>query len=185
VSYEGQTYNTVLIGNQCWLRENLNYATSSGSWCYDNNSSNCDIYGRLYNWETALNVCPSGWHLPNDEEWLILEGTVDTQYPIGDPEWDRWNFRGYDAGERLKSILGWSESGIPGTDIYGFTGLPGGMRNDYSSSFSSIEMAANFWTSTEWDDNSANFRQLFYETNKIKRINSMKTGGYSVRCMKD
>lgn len=185
ITYGGQTYNTVLIGSQCWLKENLNYSTSSGSWCYDNSSSNCDTYGRLYEWETALTVCPSGWHLPSDDEWKILEGTVDTQYPVGDPEWDGGNFRGYDAGERLKSIVGWHSAGIPGTDVYGFTGLPGGQFNEYSGDFSSKELSANFWTSTEQNDNNANYRQLYYESNRIKRSNHNKENGHSVRCMKD
>ena len=186
VTYEGQTYNTVLIGNQCWLRENINYATSSGSWCYDNDPSNCDIYGRLYDWNTALNVCPDGWHLPSDDDWKILEGTVDTQYPVGDPEWDEWNFRGYDAGKRLKSIDGWAPyaGGDIGTDVFGFTGLPGGNRNYYNGDFQSITHGGSFWTSTE-NDNNAIYRQLYYASNRIKRINHNKENGHSVRCMKD
>ena len=139
-SRDVQTYNTVLIGSQCWMKENLNYATGN-SWCWGNNSSNCDTYGRLYDWATIMNgesssngvpsgvqgICPTGWHVPSDEEWKILEGTVDSQYGVGDPEWDDTGYRGYDAGNNLKSTNGWNLGGN-GTDSYGFTALPGGYR---------------------------------------------------------
>jgi hypothetical protein len=71
-SRDGQTYQTIKIDNQVWMAENLNYRTSSGSWCYDNSSDNCEKYGRLYTWETAKGVCPSGWHLPSTKEWSVL-----------------------------------------------------------------------------------------------------------------
>jgi len=68
-SRDGQSYGTVTISNKTWMAKNLNYNAPSGSKCYD-----CDKYGRLYNWETARIVCPTGWHLPTQTEWNSLIG---------------------------------------------------------------------------------------------------------------
>ncbi len=65
------SYPIVAVGTQCWLAKNLNYATGS-SWCYNNNTTNCDTYGRLYNWNTANIACPAGWHLPSDGDFTTL-----------------------------------------------------------------------------------------------------------------
>ena len=75
----------------------------------------------LYNWPAAIIECPIGWHLPTDDEFKILEGTVDSQYPVGDPIWNNTGARGYDAGLNLKSTSGWYYNGN-GADLYGFNG---------------------------------------------------------------
>ncbi len=176
----GKIYPTIEIGEQCWLRKNMNYSTGN-SWCYDNNPSNCSTYGRLYDWETALSVCPPGWHLPSDEEWKILEGTVDTQYGVGDPEWNQTGERGFDAGENLKSTTGWVWGN--GTNISGFTGLPGGYRT--IGSFGNLSYQATFWSSTETWYAAAWGRILHFNHGDVSRSNYGKTNGFSARCVQD
>ncbi|MDR0516273.1 MAG: hypothetical protein LBH25_04440 [Fibromonadaceae bacterium] len=124
VTHGEQAYKTVKIGTQTWMAENLNYNTE-GSKCYENEPANCEKYGRLYNWETAKEVCPSGWHLPSNEEWDKLyrfaDGTSGTESP----------YKSKTAGKYLKSKEGWNDdygkSGN-GLDVFGFSALPGGDR---------------------------------------------------------
>ncbi len=125
VSYEGQVYSTIQIANQCWLKENLNVGTMIDGlvnmeengviekYCYNDEPDSCAKYGGLYQWnemmqyflqEGARGICPPGWHLPSDKEWKLLEGVVDSQYGIGDPEWDGLGERGLDAGFNLKTV---------------------------------------------------------------------------------
>ena len=106
---DGKTYKTVKIGTQEWMAENLAYKPSSGNyWAYDDDNSNVAKYGYLYDWETAKKVCPSGWHLPSDEEWTTL-----TDYLGGEDV----------AGTKMKSTSGWKEDGN-GTNESGFSALP-------------------------------------------------------------
>ena len=70
---DGQIYNILLVYESFWMTENLNFQADSGYWCHSNNSINCEIYGKLYNWVTAMKSCPQGWHLPSDGDWKLLE----------------------------------------------------------------------------------------------------------------
>ncbi len=96
-------------------------------YCYDNNSSHCDTYGGLYQWNEIMQhtttpglqgICPPDWHIPTNEEWKQLEGETDSQYGYPDPEWDIVGWRGFDAGLNLKATSGWSAGGN-GIDLYG------------------------------------------------------------------
>lgn len=179
---DGTTYKTVTMGGQTWFAENLNYETAS-SWCYDDKPSNCNTHGRLYDWQTALNVCPEGWHLPDDEEWKVLEGAMDTQFGAGSTEWDVSDFRGYDAGKRMKTSSGWFEGGN-GSDAFKFEALPSGWRSFYGAYYR-LNAFTSYWTSSEKTSNSAMYRRLGYHSDQIGRHDDTKEFGYSVRCIKD
>ena len=136
-SRDNKVYRKVTIGGQTWMAENLNYAANS-SVCYENNTGNCEKYGRLYNWATAKTACPAGWHLPSDAEWTTLTDNV------GGSE---------TAGKKLKSSAGWNDdegkSGN-GTNEYLFSALPGGIGSS-DGYFSNAGINGIWWSSTEDD----------------------------------
>jgi uncharacterized protein (TIGR02145 family) len=161
---------TVVIGGKTWMAENLNYKPSSGnSWCYDGKESYCDIYGRLYDWNTANKVCPKGWHLPKNEEWEDLVKAAG-----GDV-----------AGKKLKSAYGWL-SGGDGTDDFGFSALPGGDRSS-DGNFGIAGVSGHWWTATENGGSYAYSRGMNYYNDLVNDYYSddNKGDGYSVRCVKD
>jgi len=162
---DGKSYKKVKIGAQTWMAKNLNYNVS-GSKCYDNNSSNCDKYGRLYNWSHALSACPAGWHLPNDDEWITLENYVDGSST---------------TGTKLKSSTGWNSwRGVPaGSDDYGFSALPGGSGSGGSGNI------GYWWSATEQGASYAWGRGMRYNGTDMYRNNNDKTALYSVRCVED
>jgi len=205
ITYEGQVYNTIQIFSQCWLKENLNVGTMiPGSqemtdnsifekYCYDNEPDSCTKYGGLYQWnemmqyttqQGAQGICPPGWHLPTDEEWKVLEGAVDKQYGIGDPDWDLSGYRGYDAGTNLKTTSGWYFGGNGSTDLFGFSGLPGGYRPS-SGYFGIIGYYGYWWASTESSSYFAWNRNLGYNYPEVDRYYYYKESGYSARCLRD
>ena len=188
-SRDGKKYRTVRIGEQTWMAENLNYQTDR-SWCYKDDSSNCDKYGRLYDWNTAMKACPKGWRLPSREDWDILGQAV------GGTRDDDGNWIG--AGTKLKSKTGWEDwffesEGISGsgngTDDYGFSALPGQSR--HTGSYSNfVGMMGYWWTSESRDDTSyrdgAYYRGMLYNTDFMyERSTVPKSFGFSVRCLKD
>ena len=174
-----QIYATVLIGNQTWFSENLNY-TATGSWCYEDDPAYCETYGRLYNWEMALNVCPTGWHLPGDDEWKQLEMYLGmSQSDADDIDW-----RGTDEGKKMKAISAWFEDGN-GSNISGFSGLPGGSRNAFDH-YQGKTAEGVWWSATALNAEAAIGRMLSYEEDEVYRFDSFfKTVGVSVRCVKD
>jgi uncharacterized protein (TIGR02145 family) len=205
VDYEGQVYNTIQIFSQCWLKENLNVGTmlpgeqdmsDNGvieKYCYNDEEDSCSIYGGLYQWNEMMQytiqqgtqgICPIGWHIPTDEEWKILEGAIDSQYELGDPFWDWDGYRGFDAGLNLKSTRG-CYSGNNGTDIYGFSSLPGGARGFYDA-FLGVGNYVLFWSSNEsYASYIVWYRSLDCDLVSVYRHFQDKTCGYSVRCLRD
>jgi uncharacterized protein (TIGR02145 family) len=189
VAYGGETYKTVVIGEQTWLTRNLNYKPSQNkSWCYDDESSNCAKYGRLYDWVTAMalpsycykktcasqikpkhqGICPKGYHIPTKVDWEKL-----VSYAGGENV----------AGGKLKAANGWD-----GEDVFGFLALPGGSFNRHSGNFS---QAGNFglWWGTdegEWrKDEADSFMMSYIEENVFINGTVDKSAGLSVRCVED
>ena len=165
---DGQVYKYIKIGNQIWFNENLRYKATNGCWSYENNERNVTKYGYLYNWNTAIKVCPSGWHLPSDAEWTEL-----INYLGGDKV----------AGAKVKSISGWTKN-IKNNNDSGFSALPGGSRAN-NGTFGDIEAYSHWWSSTEGNTDSAWSRGVFYGTSEVYRDNAPKGLGFSVRCIKD
>ena len=192
VEYEGQIYNTVQIGNQCWFKENLNVGikitnttvinnqTDNGvieKYCYDNNVSNCSIFGGLYQWPEAMqysttegtqDICPPGWHIPTNSEFEILANTVGG------------------SGNALKA-LGQGEGNGEGTNSSGFSALFAGLRLFSVSSldFNSLGEFTYFWTSTEVSSSEAYNRVLVSWGRDFNFEARNKYHGFSVRCLKD
>jgi uncharacterized protein (TIGR02145 family) len=203
VTYEGQVYNTIQVFSQCWMKENLNVGTMIQGdadmidneiiekYCYGNIAENCDTFGGLYQWNEMMQydtlegrqgICPPGWHIATDEDWKILEGAVDGYYGIGDQEWDNTYLRGDEAGRRLKSPLEWT--GHNGTDMFGFSGLPGGCR--YGSSFGTYHDFGYWWTGHK-DIYGYYLRFIHWSNFQIARMtdDDLDFHGYSVRCVKE
>lgn len=197
-SRDGQVYQTVEIGEQTWMAQNLNYKTTRSfyhSVCYENNESNCVKYGRLYTWATAMDsageygsngkgcgygkecspkyptrgICPEGWHLPTIKEWQYLRDAVGST----------------SAGKKLKSTSGWLIDN--GLDLFGFSALPVGA--DYISEYGEKQKFANFWSATPYSDAvdpiAAKYVYLKYNQNEMSISQEGKKVGMSIRCLKD
>ncbi|MDR3013479.1 MAG: hypothetical protein LBU70_09785 [Chitinispirillales bacterium] len=163
---DNQTYRTVRIGNLTWMAQNLNFTTDN-SWCYDDNVSNCEKYGRLYTWNAAMTACPAGWRLPSDGEWSDLITTVG-----GEEE----------AIGKLKSKTGWAEY-RDGSDEFGFSAMPGGNRLPDDGSFSNAGWTGYWWSATENDTVYAWSWYIDAEEGNVLRNTVNKARAVSVRCV--
>jgi len=178
LSYQGKTYKTVKIGRQIWMAENLNYDVN-GSKCYDNKPANCDKYGRLYNWVTAKNVCPDGWHLPNNADWDKLCHYVDSTNGTAETPYESQT-----AGKYLKSKNDWNAGGN-GEDNHGFNALPGGSGNS-SARFNGLGSYGSWWSASENGDDYAYHRLMYYNYDTVNFDHDDKQILlFSVRCVQD
>lgn len=164
---DGKRYRTVVIGGKRWMAQNLNYLTSKGSWCYDDNNYYCNKYGGLYDWNTAKAACPTGWHLPNRQEWNQLVTATG----------------GDDAGTALKTRAGWVDNGN-GADYYNFSALPGGSRS-VDGSFKNAGNRGIWWTGAEYDSDSAYYKRMGYNYDYVYEGTYGKWNGFSVRCVQN
>ena len=177
-SRDGQKYKKVKIGKQVWMAENLNYKME-GSYCYENDETYCEKYGRLYEWDAAMKACPKGWHLPDKTEFEVLfdaVGGIST------------------AAKMLKSTDGWDlavKGGRlvrgGGTDEYGFSALPAGVKGPVNKGggFVGETLAMMFQCSTENKDGSYFF--TFVKDGDEVTVGDYgdKSSALSVRCVKD
>jgi uncharacterized protein (TIGR02145 family) len=175
---DGKKYKSVKIGGLIWMAENLNYEAEDSK-CYGNNAENCDKYGRLYNWSTAVNVCPSGWRLPGNADWDKLfraaDGTGGKESP----------YKSATAGWYLKAKSGWLNNGN-GDDAQGFAALPGG--GGYAKgSFFDAGYSGYWWNATESEENpNSSYRNRIDSGNNNAYWQiSTKSNLFSVRCVKD
>jgi len=200
----GKFYNAILIGNQCWMKENLDIGTmvpgtdeqldneTIEKYCYDDLPSNCTVYGALYQWAelvqylngatntTSWNpvpsgnitgLCPTGWHIPTNEEWVIL-----TEFLGGEAE----------AGGKMKETgtTHWLLPNEGATNISGFTALPGGLRTG-DGNFYELTYVGHFWSATEDSQTEASHLYLTYDQEMATPGTISKIFGISVRCLKD
>jgi len=206
---DGNVYQTVKIGTQTWMVENLkttkyNDGTSiplvsdDNAWlvfstpgyCYYNNdAANKTTYGALYNWYTVNTgkLAPTGWHVPTDAEWTTLEN-----YLIA----NGYNYDGMTTGNKIAKSLAATTGWVTSTDIggvgndltknntSGFAGLPGGCRYT-NGTFNYIGANGNWWSSTEDGADGALARYLYYNYGDFCRGGNGGQGGLSVRCVRD
>ena len=182
ISYQGQVYNTVQIGDQCWMRENLNWDTASSS-CYNNSPTNCEVYGRLYNWHTIMNgaqasnsvpsgvqgICMEGWHVPSNAEWEILREALGGRTVAGG--------KMKEAGNNY-----WEEPNEGATNESGFTALPAGLGGSW---FLWLGMLTGFWSTTQPNINGHYYWQLSSNHPAFTKESNFTSAKYSLRCVKD
>ncbi|OQX74250.1 MAG: hypothetical protein B6D61_11745, partial [Bacteroidetes bacterium 4484_249] len=208
---DGNTYNTVQIGEQCWMKENLKTTTyrngtpipnitdslqwstlTNGAYVwYDNDISWKDLYGALYNWYAAIDtnrLCPTGWHVPGHDEWITLTDFIGGWIsPYGDM---------LKSCRQVNSPLGgdcltnehprWEAYGdYYGTDDFGFSGLPSGYRIIDDNTFILIGKVGFWWSSNEQSSNGAWLTGLLYNYDIVAHSYRHKNEGFSVRCLKD
>ncbi|MFC1725743.1 FISUMP domain-containing protein [candidate division KSB1 bacterium] len=202
---DGNVYNTIKIGSQWWMVENLKVTRysngdsiehvtndaewaglSSGAYCsYDNNTSNSDIYGFLYNWyavNDSRRIAPEGWHVPTDDDWKELEMYLG----ISQSEADSTGWHGTDEGGKLKADTTlWNSPNEGATNETGFSAIPGGFRAQGDGVCHYIGSYAHFWSATEYSSIYAWYRHLDYSFSGICRDKYDKKHGFSVRCIKD
>lgn len=193
---DGNVYKTITIGTQEWMAENLktnkyrngdlietttsvtldieNDTIPKYQWAYDSNESNVAIHGRLYTWYAITdnrNVCPTGWHVPSDDEWTTL-----TTYLGGERV----------AGGKLKETgtIHWLTPNTGATNETGFTGLPSGYRN-YDGTFGGVGEGGCWWSSTEGSAAFACSRVMPYNSSSVFWYATSKGSFFSVRCLRD
>jgi len=205
---DGNVYQTIIIGNQEWMAENLKvthyrngdpilHITDNGNWLtttdgaysiYDNDSANVNTFGNLYNWyaiDDARGLAPEGWHVPSDEEIKQLEmylGMTQSQA-------EAISYRGTNEGSKLAGNANlWNDGSLENDPEFGSSGfnlLPGGYREINNGDFIQIYSYGHFWSTTEEDMSYVWTRGITSSLTQVYRYYNSKHVGYSVRCVRD
>ena len=201
---DGNIYQTVKIGTQVWMAENLKTTkynddaaipnvTDASTWaslstdayCWFNND---EAYakpqlGALYNWFAIENgkLCPAGWHVPTDADFITMELSIG----LPQDQIDIWNWRGTDQGKQLKNTTGWL-AGENGSNTSGYSAIPSGYRYYATGGYEGQGNIFYVWSSTVPSDvNTAIYRRLDGVQDGIYNAAALKRAGKSVRCGKD
>ena len=205
LTYDGRTYDLVEIGGQCWFADNLatdQYrngdaiptgldnatwsTTTNGAYAiYNNDPVNDSIYGKLYNWYTTVDnrgLCPAGWHVPTDCEWMYLEGSLGMS--VLDQQMMGW--RGSNEGDAIKSSFDWGIQNGNFQDSYGFSLKPGGFRSVNGGNYYDNGINGLWWSNNIGASGYPLDRKLSNSSSTILRGYSLSIqDGFSVRCLKD
>jgi len=201
---DDQQYPTVLIGEQCWMAKNMNVGNQIDTsvqqlpndeierYCYNNDGAYCNEYGGLYTWdemmqyntaESTQGVCPNGWHIPSDAEWMTMEAHLG----IDEADREAEEFRGYGQGGMLKSAdkPPWEEPNTLATNSTQFSALPSGMIFSGTSTSTGMGFYSVYWVSSPVDADYAIYRMLHTEEGGIGRFSGYRPNTTSVRCVRD
>lgn len=200
---DGNEYNTIKIGSQFWMKENLkttkyndgdpiplilagtawkNLFTEGCCWYPNDIADSMETYGLLYNWHTVntKKLCPEGWHVPTDAEWHTMVGSLDDSVSLT-------IFESLAAGDKLKEAGNshWAGQNSEATNETGFTALPGGYRN-VNGDFYGIGNFGSWWSSTEAPTNDGNaITRVMDATAMVGKSWGCKNEAFSVRCVKN
>ena len=211
IDIDGNIYQTVNFGNQVWMKENLKTTTYSDStpipnvtdeaewttltsgayvWYENDEKSNKNIYGALYNWYTVETnkLCPIGWHVPTDEEW----NTLEIYFGMSQNDAYKTSYRATGKGGKLKAagtVQGgdglWHTPNEDATNESGFSALPGGFSY-FNDGFSyGLGSYGFWWSSSDASSTDAWYRLLYYYSGFVSRNTYNKKYGFSVRCVRD
>ena len=196
---EGNEYKTIVIGTQEWMAENLKTSiyrngdviptglstsqwtsTVQGAWAYFQNdaSRNCP-FGKLYNWYACVDareLCPTGWHVPTDDDWTALSDFLGGEAIAGGI------MKTTGVSDTATGL--WSAPNSGATNSSGFSGIPGGYRLSQGP-YSNLEFIGYYWSSSDFVTLSAYYRFLIYDDVNLTRATGGKGNGFSVRCLRD
>lgn len=200
---DGNDYNTIKIGSQVWMKENLkttkyndgepiplillgtawkNLFTEGCCWYQNDIADSRENYGLLYNWHTVntKKLCPKGWHVPTDDEWHTMVQSLDDSASLT-------VFESLTAGNKLKEAgnTNWNLQSAGATNETGFTALPGGYRNVIGE-FYGLGNFGTWWSSTEVPSNDGNaYTRVMDVTGMVGKSQGCKNEAYSVRCLRN